>query len=147
MRAFIGNVEVRAGHPALARTNPQPRSLLTPQSLPLNNRGKCIMKMHQVSYFLALCEEKSFTRAAKRCGVKQPSITRAIKELENEIGGALFERSHSYIRLTNLGRLVRPDFTQIERSATEVRLKIVRFMTARSTVKVNAEPWRQTCAS
>ena len=45
------------------------------------------MKMHQVSYFLALCEEKSFTRAAKRCGVKQPSITRAIKELESEIGG------------------------------------------------------------
>jgi DNA-binding transcriptional LysR family regulator len=131
MRAFIGNLEVRAGHPALARTNPQPH----------------VMKMHQVSYFLALCEEKSFTRAAKRCGVKQPSITRAIKELENEIGGALFERSHSYIRLTNLGRLVRPDFTQIERSATEARLKIVRFMTARSTVKVNAEPWRQTCVS
>ena len=99
----------------------------TPQSLSLNNRGRCVMKMHQVSYFLALCEEKSFTRAAKRCGVKQPSITRAIKELENEIGGALFERTHSYIRLTNLGRLVRPDFTQIERSATEARLKIVQI--------------------
>jgi len=105
------------------------------------------MKMHQVSYFLALCEEKSFTRAAKRCGVKQPSITRAIKELESEIGGALFERSHSYIRLTNLGRLVRPDFIQIERSTTDAKRKIVQFMTARSTVKVNAEPWRQTCVS
>ena len=105
------------------------------------------MKMHQVSYFLALCEEKSFTRAAKRCGVKQPSITRAIKELENEIGGALFERSHSYIRLTNLGRLVRPDFMQIERSATDAKRKIVQFMTARTTVKVNAETWRQTCVS
>ena len=147
MHAFIGNLEVRAGHPALARTNPQPGSFHTRQSVPPKNRGTHVMKMHQVSYFLALCEEKSFTRAAKRCGVKQPSITRAIKELENEIGGALFERSHSYIRLTNLGRLVRPDFTQIERSATEATLKIVRFMTARSTVKVNAEPWRQTCVS
>jgi DNA-binding transcriptional LysR family regulator len=36
------------------------------------------MQMHQIRYFLALCEERSFTRAAKRCGISQPSLTNAI---------------------------------------------------------------------
>lgn len=91
------------------------------------------MKMHQVGYFLALCEEKSFTRAAKRCGVKQPSITVAIKQLENEFGGPLFDRSNSSIRLTNRGHLVRPDFARIYRSAADAKRKAAKFMTARST--------------
>ncbi len=91
------------------------------------------MKMHQVGYFLALCEEKSFTRAAKRCGVKQPSITVAIKQLENEFGGPLFERSNSSIRLTDLGNLVRPDLARIYRSAADAKRKAAKFMTARST--------------
>ena len=61
------------------------------------------MKIHQVCYFLALCEERSFTWAAKRCGVAQPSLTRAIQQLEHEFNGQLFERSKSAVRLTNLG--------------------------------------------
>jgi len=50
------------------------------------------MQMHQIRYFLALCEERNFTRAAKRCGVSQPSLTNAIIGLEQELGGALFQR-------------------------------------------------------
>jgi DNA-binding transcriptional LysR family regulator len=48
------------------------------------------MQMNQVRYFLALCEEQNFTRAAKRCGVSQPSLTNAIKRLERTFGGPLF---------------------------------------------------------
>jgi len=51
------------------------------------------MQMQQIRYFLALCEERSFTRAAKRCGVSQPSLTNAILGLEQELGGALFQRA------------------------------------------------------
>jgi hypothetical protein len=91
------------------------------------------MKMQQVSYFLALCAEKSFTRAAQRCGVKQPSITVAIKQLEDEFGGPLFERSNSNVRLTDLGSLLRPDFARIDRSATDAKRKAAKFMTAHST--------------
>lgn len=91
------------------------------------------MKIHQVCYFLALCEERSFTRAAKRCGVAQPSLTRAIQQLEREFGGRLFERNKSMVRLTNLGMLVRPDFVRIEQAVADVTQKIAIFNTARST--------------
>ena len=40
------------------------------------------MEMHQVRYFLAVCETLNFTRAAERCNVAQPSLTRAIQKLE-----------------------------------------------------------------
>ena len=53
------------------------------------------MQMHQVGYFLALCEELSFTRAARRCGVSHPSLTTAIGALERDLGGALFHRKPS----------------------------------------------------
>ncbi len=91
------------------------------------------MKMHQISYFLAVCDEKSFTRAAQRCGVKQPSITVAIRRLEDEIGGPLFERSNSAVRLTNLGHLVRPDFALINRYAAAVKGKAAKYIAAHST--------------
>ena len=78
------------------------------------------MKIRQVTYFLALCEEQSFTRAARRCGVAQPSLTRAIQLLEQEIGGRLFERNNSSVCLTELGALVHPDFVRISQSTENI---------------------------
>jgi DNA-binding transcriptional LysR family regulator len=65
------------------------------------------MQMQQIRYFLALCEERNFTRAAGRCGVTQPSLTNAIIALERELGGALFQRRPA-IALTVLGHAVQP---------------------------------------
>jgi LysR family transcriptional regulator, hydrogen peroxide-inducible genes activator len=45
------------------------------------------MEMQQIVYFRALCDELNFTRAAARCKVSQPSLTRSIKNLEEEFGG------------------------------------------------------------
>ena len=78
------------------------------------------MQMQQVQYFLALCEELSFTRAARRCGISQPSLTSAIGALERELGGALFSRKPS-IALTGLGRIVRPYLDEIARNASHAR--------------------------
>ena len=50
------------------------------------------MEMHQIRYFLAVCQELNFTRAAETCHVAQPSLTRAIKLLEEELGGLLLVR-------------------------------------------------------
>lgn len=88
------------------------------------------MEMHHVRYFLALCEEGNFTRAAKRCGVAQPSLTRAIRVLENKLGGSLFDRNRANTRLTDLGILLRPDLAQIDRSAADAKRKAAKFLTA-----------------
>jgi DNA-binding transcriptional LysR family regulator len=61
------------------------------------------MDMPQIRYFLALSEELNFTRAAKQCGVSQPSLTNGIIELERHFGGALFRRKPG-VALTVLGR-------------------------------------------
>ena len=77
------------------------------------------MEMHQVRYFLAVCAERNFTRAAKRCGVAQPSLTRAIGLLEEELGGPLFIRAHAGSELTTLGRCIYPYLARIERCLGE----------------------------
>ena len=73
------------------------------------------METQHVEYFLAICDELNFTRAAKSCGVAQPTITVAIQRMEREVGGALFERlSHPpYVQLTALGRQLYPICVQI----------------------------------
>jgi DNA-binding transcriptional LysR family regulator len=71
------------------------------------------MEMHQIRYFLAVCSERNFTRAAKHCHVSQPSLTRAIKLLEEEFGGLLFRRERANSHLTELGEIVRPHLQQV----------------------------------
>jgi len=78
------------------------------------------MEMHQIRYFLVLCEELSFTRAAQRCNVAQPSVTRAIRNLERELGGVLFRRKPR-LELSDLGTAVWPFFQQIVRAAESAR--------------------------
>jgi LysR family transcriptional regulator, hydrogen peroxide-inducible genes activator len=77
------------------------------------------MEMHQIRYFLALCEEGSFTLAAKRSGVAQPSVTTAISALERELGGRLFQRKPR-AALTALGYAIRPDLQRIAETADHV---------------------------
>jgi len=81
----------------------------------LYNVEKHSLNLKSVQYFLAICEEGSFTRAAIRCGVSQPSLSMAIKRLERNLGGALFHRAPHDVRLTELGRAVRPSFKAMQR--------------------------------
>ena len=76
------------------------------------------MEMHQVRYFLAVCDTLNFTRAAERCHVSQPALTRAIKKLEEELGGPLFRRERSLTHLTDLGRMMQPHLEQSLAGAT-----------------------------
>ena len=70
------------------------------------------MEMHQVRYFLAVSRTLNFTKAADECNVAQPSLTRAIQKLEEELGGALFHRERANTHLTELGRLMLPHLEQ-----------------------------------
>jgi LysR family transcriptional regulator, hydrogen peroxide-inducible genes activator len=62
--------------------------------------------MHQIRYFLAVAAELNFTRASERCNVAQPSLTRAIRLLEEGLGGQQFHRERANTHLSELGRIV-----------------------------------------
>jgi DNA-binding transcriptional LysR family regulator len=79
------------------------------------------MKMHQVRYFLAVARALNFTRAAEECNVAQPSLTRAIRQLEGELGGDLFRRERPQAQLTELGHRMLPLLKQCYDSAISAR--------------------------
>lgn len=85
------------------------------------------MEMNQVRYFLAVCEHRNFTHAARASYVSQPSLTAAIKKLEDEFGGALFLRDRAGCRLTPLGALVRPHIEAIHQQALEAKDEAIRY--------------------
>src|SRR6266699_1397486 len=79
--------------------------------------GDVGMEMHQVRYFLAVARTLNFTRAAEECNVTQPALTRAIKQLEDELGGELIRREGRNSHLTDLGNKMRPMLQQCFDSA------------------------------
>ena len=79
------------------------------------------MEMHQVRYFLAVARVLNFTRAADECNVAQPSLTRAIKQLEAELGGDLFRRERPAAQLTELGQRMHPLLQQCFEAAAGAR--------------------------
>jgi DNA-binding transcriptional LysR family regulator len=79
------------------------------------------MEMHHVRYFLAVARTLHFTRAADECHVTQPSLTRAIKQLEGELGGDLFRRERPQAQLTELGQRMLPLLKQCYESAMSAR--------------------------
>lgn len=62
------------------------------------------IELRHVNYFLALVEEKHFTRAAERSGIQQPPFSRQIRDLEEMIGVRLFSRAPNGAFLTEAGR-------------------------------------------
>ncbi|MXO61279.1 LysR family transcriptional regulator [Altererythrobacter salegens] len=75
------------------------------------------MEMQQVRYFVALAKTLNFTRAAEQCNVSQPALTRAIQQLEHELGGPLFHRERNNTHLSELGQMMRPFLESVEASA------------------------------
>jgi LysR family transcriptional regulator, hydrogen peroxide-inducible genes activator len=92
------------------------------------------MEMHQIRYFLSVCDTLNFTRAAELCNVSQPALTRAIQKLEEELGGLLFRRERSLTHLTDLGRLMRPHLEQVFHQTETART------TAKSFLKLEHAP-------
>ena len=79
------------------------------------------MEMHQVRYFLAVAQELNFSRAAEKCNVTQPSLSRAIQQLEGELGGPLFHRERHLTHLTDLGQMVRPHLETVYNAAVKAK--------------------------
>ncbi len=80
------------------------------------------MEMQQVRYFLAVARTLNFTRAAEDCNVTQPALTRAIKQLEEELGGELIRREGRLSHLTDLGQRMLPPLQQCFEAAQAAKL-------------------------
>jgi len=66
------------------------------------------MELHQLRYVCAVAETGSFSRAAERCQVAQPSLSQQVLKLEQDLGAKLFDRLGRAIRLTEAGRAFLP---------------------------------------
>src|SRR3546814_1887555 len=74
-----------------------------------------------ICYFINLAETLNFTAAARLSGVSQPSLTRAIRRLEEELGGPLIYRDGKNSRLTALGQDVEMEFKRMQVALRNVR--------------------------
>ena len=63
------------------------------------------MELRHLRYFVAVAEEENVSRAALKLRVSQPGISRQIRDLEDEIGFQLLERSAKSVRLTDAGKV------------------------------------------
>ncbi|HEX9482381.1 MAG TPA: LysR family transcriptional regulator [Solirubrobacteraceae bacterium] len=86
------------------------------------------MNLRQLEYFLAIAEEGSFSRAAERLRVAQPSLSQQVRVLEAELGGALLERMPRGVRLTMAGQSflveARATVNHAERARRSVRMAL-----------------------
>jgi LysR family cyn operon transcriptional activator len=77
------------------------------------------VELRHLRYFDAIAETQNFTRAAERLHVTQSTLSHQIKQLEEELGLVLFDRSHKKVALTEAGEMLRshlmPALQQIDR--------------------------------
>lgn len=82
------------------------------------------LDFRQLGYLLAIARERSFTRAAARLGMSQPTLSNAIAQLERRIGSAVFTRGRHGAQLTDAGRMLARHAqlieTQMDRAAQDV---------------------------
>jgi DNA-binding transcriptional LysR family regulator len=67
------------------------------------------MELRHLRYFVAVAEEQNVTRASAKLHVSQPALSRQIRDLEEELGFPLLERSAKAVRLTEAGRAFLPE--------------------------------------
>src|SRR5438552_5864837 len=85
------------------------------------------MELRHLRYFVAVAENLNFTKAAAKLHLAQPSLTRQIHNLEEEIGVRLLNRSKSHVALTEEGRSFLVDAKRILAFATESILAVQRL--------------------
>jgi DNA-binding transcriptional LysR family regulator len=84
------------------------------------------MELRHLRYFMAVAEELNFTRAARKVGIGQPPLSNQIRDLENEIGAALFRRLSNGAELTEAGKAFLPEAHAILLQAEQAKQSAIR---------------------
>ena len=99
------------------------------------------MEIHQLRYACAVADTGSFSRAAERCQIAQPSLSQQILKLEEDLGARLFDRLGRSIRLTEAGRAFLPHARSVLDGLDAARSSVtVQHMDVRGSVSVGVIP-------
>lgn len=79
------------------------------------------MTLTDLRYIVALSQERHFGRAAEKCHVSQPTLSVAVKKLEEQLGITLFERSAADVKITEIGRQIVAQAENVLREANQIR--------------------------
>lgn len=85
------------------------------------------MELRHLRYFLAVAQERNFSRAAEKLHIAQPPLSRQIRQLEIEIGADLFDRGSRPLRLTEAGRMLHEHAQQVVGAFDQMRTMVRRY--------------------
>jgi len=94
------------------------------------------VELRHCRYFVAVAEAENVSRAALRLHISQPALSRQIRDLEEEIGSCLFERTAKSMRLTDVGRVFLDDARALLKQASDA-FKRARAFASKESTKLN----------
>ena len=92
------------------------------------------MTLHQLRIFLAVAQAATLTRASKQLGLAQPSLSKQLSSLEENVGARLFERAHKRMVLTDAGRLLLFHAQRVIRGIDEAEAGLREFTSGKRAV-------------